>query len=548
MQTEMRATTVNAPFYNWVPRPIGIIILMLMFVPPTFSGGAYLCNMSEMSGGLGVWSEDIQLAAFFTSIGMCLFPPFMIRFLQARRIKQTYLWCFMALVFLNLLCAVTTSLPVLLSACLLIGFVRVVVMLNCTFTIAPYLTGMNTLDMFTMTEQPPRDVQYALERKRTFLMPVLYFYILLISQLSNMLTAWFAYHYSWQDSYYAVTGMLIVAMILVICTMPDEEKKTSYRPEWGMVPDMILMTVALCSMACMLVYGKTFDWMDSPKIRVALGLCVASSGLFIYRAIRNRDIYYLPFKIFSYRNVWMATLLFFITMVFNSANVFVGAYAKLTTAADNLHSAFLSQWAILGCVAGLVISIVMIRLKLRFSTIFVTAFLLMAAANAYLYFQYQTMGLFSNMIAPTILDYTGLLMLYSLVAAFGMKSLPARYLTAFVFIMIWMRNAIAPVVGSAIYSNWLQDRQQYYITRLSQEVTPENNMAASTYLYTVKSAQAAGKDSREAAQMATAVLKSRVAVQATIAAMKEITGQTVILLLVTSAVVMILPYHKEETT
>ena len=142
----------NAPFYDWVPKPLGILILMFMFVPPTFSGGAYLSNMAEMSGGLGLLTEEIQLASFFTSIGMCLFVPFMLQFLQVRRIKRTYTWCFGLLVPLNYICAVTTSVPVLLTACLLIGFVRVIVMLNCTFTIAPYLTGVNTLSMFTMTE------------------------------------------------------------------------------------------------------------------------------------------------------------------------------------------------------------------------------------------------------------------------------------------------------------------------------------------------------------------------------------------------------------
>lgn len=204
----------NRPFYDWMPRPLGILILMFMFIPPTFSGGAYLSNLSEMSGALGMLTEEIQLASFFTSIGMCLFVPFMVRFLQLRRIRQTYLWCFGLLIPLNYLCAVTTSLPVLLTACLAIGFVRVIVMLNCTFTIAPYLTGVNTLAMFTMTETPTPEAQYRMERMRTFLMPVLYCFILLIAQSSNIVTAWFAYEYHWQDAYYVVIAMLLVAMLL----------------------------------------------------------------------------------------------------------------------------------------------------------------------------------------------------------------------------------------------------------------------------------------------------------------------------------------------
>lgn len=121
-------------------------------------------------------------------------------------------------------------------------------MLNCTFTIAPYLTGMDTLSMFTMKEEPSADVQYALERKRTFLMPVLYFFILLISQTSNMVTAWFAYEYHWQDAYYVVIGMLLVAILLVVCTIPGEKKTAHniYKVEWKKVPDMLLMAVALC--------------------------------------------------------------------------------------------------------------------------------------------------------------------------------------------------------------------------------------------------------------------------------------------------------------
>lgn len=538
----------NHPFYEWVPRPIGILVLLLMFVPPTFSGGAYLCNIGEMSGGLGVWTEDIQLASFFTSIGMCLFPPFMVRFLQARRIKQTYLWCFLLLIPLNYICAVTTSVPMLLAACLLTGFVRVIVMLNCTFTIAPYLTGMDTLSMFTMKEEPSADVQYILERKRTFLMPVLYFFILLISQASNILTAWFAYEYRWQDAYYVVIGMLLVAMLLIVCTMPDEKKTKAYKVEWRKVPDMLLMAAALCSMAYILVYGKTLDWFYSGSIRLAVGMLLISCGAFLFLSLRHGEKSYLPLRVFSYRNVWMSMLLFLLTMVFNSANIFVGTFAKLSTPINNLQSASLSGWAIVGCLFGLLLSILLVVKKVQFRTIFCVAFLLMAASNAYLYFQYQTMGLFGNMILPTILNYMGLLMLYSVVAAFGMKSLPSRHLATFVFLMIWMRNAIAPVVGSSIYANWLNHRQQYNVTRLVQTVDSENMLASNTFVQTKRMGQAGGKGTTEAEQFAVTSLKGRITVQSAIVAMKDITGQTVLLLFGTAGMVLLLPYHKKETT
>lgn len=180
--------------------------------------------------------------------------------------------------------------------------------------------------------------------------------------------------------------------------------------------------------------------------------------------------------------------------------------------------------------------------------IFCLAFLMMAASNAYLYFQYQTIGLFGNMILPTVLNYTGLLMLYSIVAAFGMKKLPSHYLATFVFLMIWMRNAIAPVVGSSLYANWLNNRQQHYVSRIVQTVDNENPLAVTAFMQTKRMGEAGGKGTTEAEQLATTSLKGRIIVQSTIVAMKDITGQTVLLLLGTAVITLLLPYYKGETT
>ena len=64
----------NYPFYSWMPKPLGIIILLFFFLPILTVGGVYSVNSTEMMSGLGIISEHIQFANFVTSIGMAAFP------------------------------------------------------------------------------------------------------------------------------------------------------------------------------------------------------------------------------------------------------------------------------------------------------------------------------------------------------------------------------------------------------------------------------------------------------------------------------------------
>ena len=59
----MPAYPKNYPFYNWVPKPIGIIILFMFFLPILTVGGTYSASGTEMMSGLGIISEHIQFAS-----------------------------------------------------------------------------------------------------------------------------------------------------------------------------------------------------------------------------------------------------------------------------------------------------------------------------------------------------------------------------------------------------------------------------------------------------------------------------------------------------
>ena len=38
----------NFPFYDWVPKPLGIAFLVILFIPIMTVSGAYTVNSSEM--------------------------------------------------------------------------------------------------------------------------------------------------------------------------------------------------------------------------------------------------------------------------------------------------------------------------------------------------------------------------------------------------------------------------------------------------------------------------------------------------------------------
>ena len=53
----MPSSPKNYPFYNWVPKPVGIIILFVFFLPILTVGGTYSVASTEMMSGLGIISE-----------------------------------------------------------------------------------------------------------------------------------------------------------------------------------------------------------------------------------------------------------------------------------------------------------------------------------------------------------------------------------------------------------------------------------------------------------------------------------------------------------
>ena len=119
----------NYPFYNWVPKPLGILILLLLFIPILTASGVYTVNSGEMLSGLGIQSEHIQFVGFLTSVGMAAFSPFFYELVCIRREKMMCIVGFSLLYILSYVCAKTDSIYLLAVCSVVMGFLRMVLMM-----------------------------------------------------------------------------------------------------------------------------------------------------------------------------------------------------------------------------------------------------------------------------------------------------------------------------------------------------------------------------------------------------------------------------------
>lgn len=119
-----------------------------------------------------------------------------------------------------------------------------------------------------------------------------------------------------------------------------------------------------------------------------------------------------------------------------------------------------------------------------------------------------------------------MMLLYSLTAVHANQRMPYKYLSTWICIMLTVRMVLGLGAGTAIYTNVMQHRQQHYVTRFAHGMDLFNTEVAASYNQTVQGMMYQGKSEKEAHNMAALSTKGRVQVQATLAAVKEMSGWT----------------------
>ena len=536
----------NPPLFNgWVPTWLGTLALVLLLIPASLISGTYSANLSEMSSGMGILSDHILFANFAAACGLMVSGPFVFNIVRTYRFRDLLLWGFSLLIALSGICALSQSIALIALCNFMMGIVRIVVILSVIFSIAEGVIGVGVAYVLSPPEGTPRAQIEVMNISRGMALSLLYMIVLSIGQLGNYLTSWVAYHYRWQYSYLVIMGMAIVGMLLVLLMMaPGRERE---RVELSLPPISQAIPCALffLSLCFILTYGKTYDWFSDARISVAGGIAVLSAGAYLLKQPFGR-LPLIDFSVLTRRGVVFALIGFLLVMVLASSSSLVNAIMGLGLKLDTVKSASIGNWQFLGYFIGAVTLIVMISKDCSPRWITALGFSLITLSAIILYFSFQPMIEFSQMILPTVLRAFGMMILYAYFGYYGILKLPRPDLQigTWIFLMLAFRGVLGPVAGASAYSNAIYHRTQHYVERFASEsdVTSET---ATTFSRTQMGLMLQGKSSDEATQMASLSAKGNVQIQATLVALKEISGWTIWMGIGCIGFVLLFPYRRE---
>ena len=537
----------NYPFYNWVPKPVGIILLILLFIPILTVGGVYTANSGEMTSGLGIQSEHIQFVGFVTSIGMAAFAPFFYQLVCIRREKMMCVVGFSLMYILSYVCAVTDSIFLLALCSLIMGFLRMVLMMVNLFTLIKYAFGMEATRNITPGMEPTTEDGWdSLDAEKSKSMPIIYLFFMILGQIGTSLTAWLAYEYQWQDVYYYMMGMTLVAILIIMVTMPYHSYNNRRFPvNFRKFGSVAVFSAMMTCIVYVLVYGKTLDWYSDSTIIRSTVLAVVFGAAFFYMESSGRSPYFMM-EVFRLRTINMGIVLFLLLMIFNSSSMFVNVFTGVGMKIDNWQNAALGNWSMLGYFIGAVIAILLGSKGVKLKYLFGMGFFLIGMSALFMYFEVQTAGLYERMKYPVIIRSAGMMLIYSLAAVHANQRMPYKYLSTWICIMLSVRMVLGPAIGTSLYTNVMQHRQQHYITRFAHDVDRVVAQNAASYDQTVRGMRYQGKSETEAENMAAISTKGKVQVQATLSAVKEMSGWTFYGCMISMLFVLVYPYRKRK--
>lgn len=517
----------NEHFRNWVPRWVTCVVALIILIPVMLINGAYTGSSVDVSGALGVLSEDINIAYFAASAGMAMAYPVIPIIKPVVTTKTIILVVLFSQFILSWICAITSSMEIIIICSFLIGYFKAFTLIEVISIIMPFFSPSNTRNEFYAKFYP---------------------ITIILGQLSLVLTAELTYNYQWQYMYYFMIALLLFAMVLVVIFMAFGKKliRIPYKEiDWY---SFFLCSLVFMCILYVAIYGKTNDWFASKNIVIATVLVPIVGWMFIRRQLMTESRPFVDISVLKNRNSVVVYIFSFIMMFFASFSVLTSAYTNSVLRLDSPRANELYLYMIPGIVLGGFICFYCFKRAIRMAWLIFIGFACFTLAIGLLYFQVESAGLYEDLYFPMFLKGLGMLILFVAFAVYAIQGLKPQQLMYNAFFLIGFRSVLAPAIGSSVLTNWLYRLQQQNTVHLAESVDQLNPIANSLYTQSYNSSILKGLSIEDARHMATNVLYSKVQIQALTISIKEILGYMLIMGIIILIIVLLYFFKYKPVT
>lgn len=351
---------------NFVPRRLKPYLFIFFVLIIQFSGGIYLAAASEMVGTTALMQEDILMAGYASLIGLAINFAVMFRIKFRFSTRTQLLVSGIVLIAANIICAYTTSVPLLVITCFLAGWFRMQATLACNSTIQLWITPVRDMAIFFC-----------------------YVYIIVDSviQLSGIATIYTSFFSQWEYMHWIMVGLLALLMLMVMILVKPV-RSPMFIPLLGI--DWIGALLWAGFMMCftfICIYGNYFDWWYAGEIQGAAFLGIACLGINLWRATFLHHPY-ISFQAMKNRNVIRAAVIYIVFFtILATEHVFEHNYAAAILGFDETNLIDLNWYVFAGIIAGCAITYYTFALrKWRYKTMTVIAFSFAIIYLSYFYF------------------------------------------------------------------------------------------------------------------------------------------------------------------
>lgn len=505
----------KVPFRKWVPGWLRALVGFSILVPIIMLNGAYTGSSVDISGALGVLSEDISMAYYAASAGMAAGYPLIPKIRPIATTKTILLCDLIIQILLSFLCAKTESMGVIIFASFFIGFFKAFALLEMIIILKPIFSRRDIRSEF-----------YA------------YFYPIVfgLGQISMILTSELAYNYKWQYMYYLVIVLLLIAVVLVLVCFRYGRRPIIIPFSNIDKKSLLLISSTFLITVYVFTYGKTRDWFESSDILICSLIIPILFWLFIKRQ-SDFETPYLNYSLLKSKKAIIGYSFMAIVMFISASSSLVSSFATTVLKTDSIHSNGLNLGLIPGFIFGAILCFWWFRLQIwRFRVLAFWGMFCFVCYLSFLYFGLSPDTTYEFLFIPMFFRGAGMMILFIAFGVYAVEDVNPKFMIYGAFFTVAIRSLLSPLIGSSFFSNILYRSTQKSNMVLSENIDMLNSVSASRYSDALNSALSKGYSMGDAEQIAMNNLYSTLNTQSLLLSIKIIIGY----LLIFSIIVMII--------